>query len=143
LIKRACLLKEKKYVVALDSKDVSIQGRLSRCIEELEARKCDALFGGEVNYSWGPDKHRIIQDEKYRPPWRHLNAGLSVFRTAFLKSLADLEWDDCDQTTWHRLHHECWPKIQVDDGCSVFQNIDQTTKPGEISVVIGIPHNRR
>lgn len=114
-----------EFILALDAFDVSIQGELGVCIDEINALGCDALFGGECpSYAQKDETITQFESERYAAPWRYLNSGMMVARREFIAGLPDFVWDENDQTSWRNLHMEFYPKIRIDDHCKVFQNMN-------------------
>lgn len=138
-----------EFMLVLDTPDVVIQGDLQECVDEIKRVGCEALVGAELNF-W-PDGNKFDsehQEKMYRKPWCYLNSGLIIARREFWVGLNGVDWGSNDQGTFHVLHRTMWPKIKLDDGCRIFQNINclATTTPSAMtdlsklfSVVFGRP----
>jgi len=125
---RSC---EKEFICALDAKDVVIVKNIDGIERILEERHCECVFGAE-HFSYPPDKlSKEFEEAKYRKPFCHLNSGMIIAKTKFLRECeninedVDEDWYFCDdQKIWKDIHISEYPRIQIDDGCCVFQNVN-------------------
>ena len=113
-----------ELILAMDAFDTVIQSDVNVCVDELDRLKCDALFGGEACFAFGCEADRMCEEAHYPGPFRYLNAGLMIARTEFIRGLTGVDWLRNDQAVWHHLHRELYPRIRVDYGCRVFQNVN-------------------
>jgi hypothetical protein len=124
-----------KFVLFCDSSDVFVVNRLDRLIVEFEKENCEACFNAEKK-NWPHDLSKHIVDfENKIHPGMYLNAGVWMAYTDFAKIVLDAcinanvnseHHKDSEQIYYKFVYKELWPRIKVDEDCSIFQGLNRT-----------------
>jgi hypothetical protein len=145
-----------KNILYMDSADVVVVGNLVPCVGLFENMDCEIVFNAELKfYPSCPSLNNIEQFEKAVSPNEYfaLNAGCWMGRKNFVRKmleellLIDInehleknrgfieDWriSKSDQFRWHLMHRKYHPKIKLDHGCLIFQNIF-LHKPGDLAL---------
>jgi hypothetical protein len=118
------------YVLSMDSSDVVVFC-LGEIIEKFLLKNCDILFNAEIN-CWPKD----YSDEKkwFREPFCYLNAGACIGKKEsmlkfYSECLSFVKVEDySEQKIVKQNFYKWYPKILIDDNCSIFQTLNGTTE---------------
>lgn len=127
-----------RYVLGADSSDALLVGDPHAMLERYLRLDVPMLFNAEKNF-WPPELAdlREFEDRIGRRPFRYLNAGawlgrreacLEAFRVAKRWAERLAERPTSEQICWKHVYHELHPMVAVDDGCAVFQNLNQVRR---------------
>jgi hypothetical protein len=104
---------------------------LGEIIEKFLLKNCDILFNAEIN-CWPKD----YSDEKkwFREPFCYLNAGACIGKKEsmlkfYSECLSFVKVEDySEQKIVKQNFYKWYPKILIDDNCSIFQTLNGTTE---------------
>ena len=123
-----------KYVIVADSSDVFLVGKFEGVVESFLGFGCDAVFNGEKSL-WPLDQaEHLVKFEKGLHPTKFFNAGLWIAKTDFAKELVEFcdgvqpetKYVNSEQARYKYAYHHFYPKIRVDFGCRIFQDLNRT-----------------
>jgi hypothetical protein len=116
------------YILSADSSDVVVYS-FNNIIESFENKKCQMLYNAEL-YCYPNRNNSEIEKSKFEKPFYHLNAGVWIgkreFALDFYKELliAVNEETISDQGCIREIYLRYYPKILIDDKCSIFQTLN-------------------
>jgi hypothetical protein len=116
------------YILSADSSDVVVYS-FDNIIESFENKKCQMLYNAEMHCY--PNKNNSeIEKSKFKKPFCHLNSGVWIgkreFALEFYKELQLIinEKTISDQGCIREIYLKWYPKILIDDNCSIFQTLN-------------------
>ncbi|HEY6139357.1 MAG TPA: hypothetical protein VI670_16465 [Thermoanaerobaculia bacterium] len=123
------------YLLYADSRDAIVLDDPRIALERFRTQfRCDLVFGAD-RINWPPlERFREFEDAvagEAAQDFRYLNGGVWIGRTEFCREFfADAaatpplpEMEVAEQGILKQLFPKYYPKVQLDYGCTIFQNI--------------------
>lgn len=144
-----------EYVIGLDSHDVLFLGEPESIVNTFQDMGCDMLFNSETYFypNWTPVYFKECKDFEDRissgNKYRYLNSGAWIGKSEFSRKFFEycshirlwemfdctghLKVFNCDQSVVHGALKYFYPRVQLDYGCRIFNNI-ALIDPKEIEI---------
>jgi hypothetical protein len=123
-------LNKTEYILSCDSSDVVIFS-LDKIIEKFLNKSCEILFNAEKNV-WPRGYNN--EKEWFREPFCYLNAGVCIGKRESMLQFYEqclsliMPNDQSEQKIVKQTFYKWYPKILIDDDCSVFQTLNGITE---------------
>lgn len=123
-----------EYVSGIDSADAVVVADPADIVTRFKEYGCDLLYGAEMNF-WPDELANTVkpqEERRFRKPYCYLNGGMWIGQTEycrrFFRSVLELRGRIksrplSEQMAIKSHYVNCYPQVQLDDRCNLFQNL--------------------